>query len=68
MKTRSVATLMLAALLTVAAPLCGAEPPRLVITPFDNATGRKAQDPLQEGIADLLTVCFSALARIMQEP
>ena len=62
MKTPAVATLMLAGLVAVAAPPRGGELARLVIVPFDNVTGRKAQDPLQEGIADLLTVCFAALA------
>ena len=62
MKTPAVATLMLAGLVAVAAPPRGAESARLVIVPFDNVTGRKAQDPLQEGIADLLTACFAALA------
>ncbi len=56
------ATLILAGWLALAAPLRAAESARLVIVPFDNVTGRKTQDPLQEGIADLLTVCFAPFA------
>lgn len=47
------------AVLLLALPANAAEPLRLLILPFDNATGQARQDPLEAGIADLLTACFS---------
>ena len=52
----------MAGFLALAAPLRAAKAARLVIVPFHNVTGRKAQDQLQEGVADLLTVCFAPFA------
>jgi TolB-like protein len=40
-------------------PALAGEPVRLLIVPFDNATGQARQDPLAEGVADMLTACFS---------
>lgn len=50
---------LLLVVLLLALPARAAEPLRLLILPFDNATGQARQDPLEAGVADLLTACFS---------
>jgi len=52
-----------AGILGIATPSARAdEPASLVILPFDNATGRVAEDPLRDGVADLLTACIATFA------
>lgn len=62
MKKTAIFAFILAGFFALAPRSTAVEPVRIVILPFENATGQKARDPLREGIADLLTVCFTPFA------